>query len=315
MTRVLFGLLVSLLLLGGAALMLDRPAPSSRSSERTAPASASSCKAPLTYQVGAIDARFSITEAELKQVMNRVGDLWSRAAGQRVLEYAPDGAIAVHLIYSDNQREADQERRMGDRIEALQAQYEALDREHRKVTRTFESHLDNYEKLLDRHNAAVDAFNAEVTALQSEGGIPEGEREAIVRRERRLNRMAKQVNRERRAVDSLRRKVNEMSTELNALAQTINERIDNYNQRFGQSREFDQGRYERLDGQQRINVYQFSSRDELALVLAHEVGHALGLRHVDAPTAIMHYVMEQQEIEDLRLTPDDEAAIRALCGS
>jgi chromosome segregation ATPase len=316
MTRVLTGLLICLLLLGGGVLLLDSLSSSSPSyTSRSAAASTSDCKAPLTYRIASIDARYAITEGELRQVMDRVAALWSEAAGQRLLRYAPDGTIAVHLIYSDNQRHADQERQMGDRIETLQRRYQTKDRAHARLTRTFETRLDAYERLLDRHNAAVDQFNADVTALQSSGGIPEDQRADIVRRERRLNEMAKEVNRTRRAIDSLRSEVNQKSSELNDLAETINRRIADYNRQFSQSQEFDQGKYQQINGEERIDIYQFSSRDELALVLAHEVGHALGLRHLDAPTAIMHYLMDEQEIGNLRLTPKDEAAIRALCGS
>ncbi len=314
MTRARFALIGGLLLLGVGALLLDRPA-SDRDASASPSTSVSDCDLPLTYHVGTIDARFDLTEAELVQVMQRVGRLWSRAAGQPVLRHQPDGDIAVHLRYSDSQRRADQERRMGNRIEALQDQYADLDRRHKRLSETFDARLAAYKRLLDRHNEAVDRFNADVTALQSNGGIPADQRESFTRRERRLNRMAKTVHQKRREVDSLRQAVNAMSTEVNALAQTINQRIENYNRRFGQAHEFDQGKYQRIDGQERIDVFQFSSRDELALVLAHEVGHALGLRHLDDSAAIMYYLMDKQDIGNLTLTPADVAAIQSRCGA
>jgi predicted Zn-dependent protease len=48
--------------------------------------------------------------------------------------------------------------------------------------------------------------------------------------------------------------------------------------------------------------------------LAHELGHTLGLGHVDNPTAVMHYLMGEQNIDDLTLTRDDIDALRTACG-
>jgi predicted Zn-dependent protease len=48
-------------------------------------------------------------------------------------------------------------------------------------------------------------------------------------------------------------------------------------------------------------------------VLAHEFGHALGLDHVEDPQAIMYYLMDKQNIKDLKLTTDDINALKKGC--
>ena len=83
-----------------------------------------------------------------------------------------------------------------------------------------------------------------------------------------------------------------------------------FNNQFGGTREFTQGDYQG----DHINVYQFRDRAELILVLAHELGHALQLDHVENPASIMYYLMGEQPPES-RLSAEDLEAFAQTCGA
>ncbi len=59
-----------------------------------------------------------------------------------------------------------------------------------------------------------------------------------------------------------------------------------------------------FDGKQ-IFIYEFSSIDDLRLTLAHEFGHALGLKHTRDPKSLMYPRIKDQDAKDFQLTDTD----------
>ena len=75
-------------------------------------------------------------------------------------------------------------------------------------------------------------------------------------------------------------------------------------------RQFDQGDYDWT----RINVYQFNGFDDLRLILAHEMGHALEIGHLENSKSNMYYLMDEQNLNADTVTQDDFQALQGACG-
>ena len=104
--------------------------------------------------------------------------------------------------------------------------------------------------------------------------------------------------------------LNGLADRINGVAKQLNRDVDAYNGKFGEPRQFDQGTYTGNS----INIYQFNDESDLRLVIAHELGHALNLEHIDDPKAVMYYLMDQQDLSIIELSNGDMEAIKQQCG-
>ena len=106
--------------------------------------------------------------------------------------------------------------------------------------------------------------------------------------------------------------INALASALNDLAKNLNISVDNFNSIGGSlGGEFEEGTYTADQDGRRIDIYQFENKTKLVRVLAHELGHALGLDHNDDSKAIMYRLNSGQNEKP---TQTDIKELRALCG-
>ncbi|MEA3315982.1 MAG: matrixin family metalloprotease [Campylobacterota bacterium] len=55
----------------------------------------------------------------------------------------------------------------------------------------------------------------------------------------------------------------------------------------------------------KIEIYSFNNLKELKAVLAHEIGHLVGVEHINSKGALMNPILQKNQIDNLSLTPRD----------
>ena len=80
--------------------------------------------------------------------------------------------------------------------------------------------------------------------------------------------------------------LNALGTTLNQLIVQLNINAAQYNRAGSTIGTYEEGLYKISGGQQTIDIYKYTNREQLVSLLAHELGHALGLDQRD-PESLM----------------------------
>lgn len=271
------------------------------------------CPQPITWRIGKIDPRFDIDSHTLKSIMIEIGDLWSGAAGQEMITYSNSGEVAVNFIYTEKQSLTESEKELSDRINKMKLQYYAQKGVYQELWNEYQDKLTIYNESLSNYEENMKQYRQARNRWSNRDVIPREE-------DSNLKELKKKIDywktREERDLENLNTVIEEMRKQseiLNKLADNVNELVFHYREHFEMVDLFHQGVYLQAGDQKKINIYQYENHDKLKLVLAHEVGHAIGLKHAGNPKSVMYYLMEEQNARNLQLTEEDIESMIGQC--
>lgn len=249
------------------------------------------CQEPLTYKVGSISSIYDINEQELKRMLTEINVAWSAPFDEPLFKQSDEGDIAINLVYGEQQRFIDKERTATVKINAQKTSY-------RQKERVLERLKSDYEELKTEYQNLIEDYKS------TEGNPGLQNKNTQIRR---------QIKQKERELHRLTNTINQHIKEINSISERIETLVDDYNKEFGSLHEFNQGNYRKTAEGETINIYGYKDQKELKLVLAHEMGHALGLNHVENPESVMYYLMEDQNRDSLAFTAQDIAALQEQC--
>lgn len=272
------------------------------------------CTEPLTIRMGKLDDRFQIERQTLENAVREVADLWSSSMGKPVVVYSDDAELDVDLVYAEEQQLTDSERQFRDRLQSESISLDVMERQYKDREREHEREVRRYENEMEQLQISVDRLNQWVNIQNRNGGFNDDELRQYEYRKASIDKKSAALDLKQGELMKEAEHMNRLLSDLNRRINKKNELVDEYNSTFTGERKFTQGAYEWNQMGKSIRIFQFSSLDELKLVLAHEVGHALGLDHVENPSSVMYYLMGNQKVNGLALSDEDLAALQAICG-
>ena len=273
------------------------------------------CEEPIPYTLNTFDKEFNISKTYFLSALSDAEAIWEKSAGIDLFTYEPTSSVynvlKINLIYDYRQQATSKLASLGITVQNNRASYDMLKAKLDSLKKEFEKAKSDYNARVESFNKEQKAYEDQVQYWNKRGGAPEEEYDKLKDERVALDREVAKLQTLQKNINEMVDEINSMVVVLNRLATTLNLAVEKYNT-VGASRgeSFEEGVYIQEGLNRQIDIYEFSNRDKLVRVLAHELGHALGLGHVDDPKAIMY---EFNQGNNKALVTADIEALKSKC--
>lgn len=268
------------------------------------------CKSPITYSLGSFDESFGISKENFLKKIAEAEKIWERAAGTPLLKYAPDGEIKINLIYDQRQEATNTLKKIGSTIDSGKDSYATLKAEYDAMVAIYNTDKNKLQQKINAVEEEKRAYEKEVNYWNSKGGASKDAYNKLKAQEASINEKINEINRDQNELNKQTEKINTAGQTINSFAKELNVQVGAFNEIGSNTEEFDEGEYVQEGINKNINIYQYEDQNKLLRVLAHEIGHAIGMEHVADTKAIM-YMTNQSSNEEP--TDDDIKELRRVC--
>ncbi|EPK0470492.1 matrixin family metalloprotease, partial [Acinetobacter baumannii] len=266
---------------------------------------------PLKYRIDYIDPRFELTKEQFIQIGKEAAEIWQKETGKTYFIYDSQAELTINLVL-DNQQATKNERKNS--INELLKQQEEW-REKNKAILLFKQQIDQETSLLNKEkenlNYKFEQYQKDVS-LFNQGNYGQFTQSSLNKRQAELSQLSLELQTKFSQHSNKIEMLNRQIKQINQQQSLLNQSIEQFNlSTTSGSKTFHKG----LFSQNQIQIYGFTSFDDLRLTLAHEFGHALGLKHTDDPKSLMYPLLREQDIHNFKLTNSDLDLLATLYGS
>ena len=269
----------------------------------------SPCHALILYRIGHVDAQFGLSDSEVRAALTQAEHLWENALGRNLFEYSATAKLTVNLVFDERQHATRVKQRLLSRLQQTEALHASLGQSYDTWRGLYQDKLRAYEMARTAYEARVEAYNAHVQQWNARGEPPVQAQHTLAVERAQIEASQKQLAADRGELRDIIETLQALKDRDKTLAATYTRQVHSYNALHGAHRQFHKGEYNGTD----ITIYQYQDMPDLTLILAHELGHALGLKHVDDPKAVMHELLKEQDLDTLALTSADVQALQTAC--
>jgi predicted Zn-dependent protease len=266
----------------------------------------------LRYRIGSIDTRFDLSRQEVSDAVHQAVLLWEKAVGHTIFKEDSHGDIRIDFVYDKRQAVTDSLKTISADIDDSKMSYDELMTRYEDMLVKVDQKKNAYISDNNSYLSALDAYQKEIDGSNQKALVSHDEFQRLKEKKHDLDSQLAKLQVKRTDLQKTVNDLNKIVRVISEIASSHNSQVMNYkNTRKDLSDEFYAGRYEmNIYGEKSITIYHVKDHDKLVRALAHELGHAQGLKHSSNPDSIMYYLNRSDSI---KLLPEDILAMQARC--
>ncbi len=264
------------------------------------------CDHPIKYKIGAVDAGFGMSQEQFKEKISTAVAIWNAALGKKLFEYDPNGSLTINLSYDSRQQTTQQDQVLQSTIDQNSQLADSTKQQYTALANQYDQQKSAYEEAVSKFNLDQGQYNSSVNYWNAKGGAPASQYTALQNQRKALIAEENQINTSGASLNTLVSEINSFIDKYNILVDHIKSNANIINSSAGT--EFEEGVYD--PNTSSITIYEYDNEVVLIRVIAHELGHALGLAHDSDPASIM-YRLNQGTNETL--SAEDLAELKTVC--
>lgn len=268
------------------------------------------CHTPILYRLGHIDAQFGLSDSEVRAALEQAEQLWDNALGRNLFAYSATAKLTINFVFDERQHATRVRERLLSRFQQIEASHADLLQSYGTWRGLYQDKRQAYEAARMTYEARVQAYNMQIQQWNARGTTPIQVQQTLAVERAQIEASQRQLAADQSELRDIIATLKGLEDRDKTLVETHARQVQSYNTWYGEHRRFHKGEY---NGKE-ITIYQYHDLDDLILILAHELGHALGLAHVDDPKAVMHELLGDQDLDTLTLTSADVRALHVACG-
>lgn len=239
------------------------------------------CKLPIKVRLGEIDNRFSMEKSEAFAAIIEAGELWNNAAGRPVVQYDALNGVPVNFVYEEELKAAYEHAKI---MASIRERRELIARTAKELA-DLRANIKSKEANLIVLEAEIRKAKYELEKAYSGKNVAADGTDALEVARYRLEQRAMTFKEEGEALRELLTSEKDVVARYNGDVGDINLLVEEANRDVG--KKIVMGRTYAREKTQIIEVFLFFNRPDLVTILAHEIGHVLGLGHSESSTSIM----------------------------
>lgn len=266
----------------------------------------SPCKTPMGYTIGVFDTKFGISKSTFIDEINMASSLWEKAYGKKLFYYNENAPLTINLIYDERQARTEEINNLSLEIENAKVSADTLHNAYEQEKVVYSRDQDQLIKDTTSFQERQKAYKAKVETYNTSGGAQKLEYDAMMNELTVLKEDFASIEVRRASLLSFMEAINIKVAKYNEIVIYINDLVRRSNE-LGANK-FTEGRFRPAVNV--IDIYQYDNITKLRRVIAHELGHVLGINHTSNLYSIMYAMNTATTTE---LSPEDKQALSQVC--